>query len=93
MNFDYSFHGVDLVQTCGGCPEQYNAFKDGVYIGYLRLRHGCFTVEYELGGYDPKLLWTAQPEGDGVFCAEEREHYLDTACYMLAHEYKMWGKK
>ncbi len=83
MNYDFSHEGIDLMQTCGGCPESYNAFKDGMYIGYLHLRHGFFTVDYEPGGYNPQRIWTIKTKGDGIFEYEEREHHLKAACDLL----------
>lgn len=69
-----SIMGCDLLLTCYACPEQYDVFLSGTQIGYLRLRHGSFTVEYpDVRG---KLVYQAYPKGDGVFCEEEREHYL-----------------
>ena len=35
---------LKLVLTCGACPEQYDAFDGERQVGYLRLRHGHFTV-------------------------------------------------
>lgn len=80
MNYDYSFNGVDLVQTCGACPEAYNAFKDGMYVGHLRLRHGTFRVDDQHGN----VRFTAITRGDGVFCIEERDHYLRVGCTTLS---------
>ena len=37
---------VELIKTCHACPEQYDAFFQGKQIGYLRLRHGEFRVDY-----------------------------------------------
>lgn len=71
---DYHYDGIDLVLTCGACPEQYDAFKDGVQVGYLRLRHGVFRVDYpDCGG---ETIFDAFPEGDGYFDCEEREFFL-----------------
>lgn len=84
MEYDFTFMGIDLVQTCGACPEAYNAFSDGTYIGYLHLRYGTFTVDYEIGGNDPKRIWTARVEGDGIFSLDEREDCLQTACRLLS---------
>ena len=84
MEYDFSYLGIDLVQTCGGCPEAYNAYSSGTHIGHLRLRHGTFTVDYEVGGGDPKRLWTVNPEGDGIFVWEERQKYLEGACLLLS---------
>lgn len=40
---------IELRETCASCPEQYDAFVDRPLgtkrlVGYLRLRHGRFTV-------------------------------------------------
>lgn len=69
--------GYELVQTCGACPEQYDVFKDGKQSGYLRLRHGSFTVAYPDCGH--RIIYSANPEGDGIFEDHEREHYLNEA--------------
>jgi hypothetical protein len=72
-------NGVRLEQTCYACPEQYDAFLDatGERVGYLRLRHGSFTVNVpDPGG---KLIYDADPEGDGIFEDHERERYLTAA--------------
>lgn len=37
--------GVELIQTCGACPEQYDMLLFGKRVGYLRLRHSHCTVE------------------------------------------------
>lgn len=69
--------GYDLVLTCGACPEQYDVFKDGEQVGYLRLRHGYFRADYpDCGG---ETVYTATPEGDGIFEEDERDFYLTAA--------------
>lgn len=62
---------VELQQTCGACPEQYDAYIDGIEIGYLRLRHGYFRAEY-LG----KTVYDANTIGDGcIHCGKQKwEH-------------------
>lgn len=72
---------IDLVETCYACPEQYDAFYKGKNIGYLRLRHGRFTVEYLP---TDKWILDAHPVGDGRFLDEEREHFLNKAREALA---------
>lgn len=68
---------IRLVQTCYAFPEQYDAFDGDKQVGYLRLRHGFFTVECpDTGG---KLVYESQPDGDGMFEAEERSKHLDAA--------------
>ena len=37
---------IKLIQTCGACPEQYDAFIGEEQVGYLRLRHGYFRWQY-----------------------------------------------
>ena len=69
--------GIKLVQTCGACPEQYDAYLDNKMIGYLRLRHGNFTVRYP--DHNGEIVFEAKPHGDGLFHYEERDLYLDLA--------------
>ena len=67
-------NGYELQETCGACPEQYDVYKDGEICGYLRLRHGHFSVDYpDCGG---ETIYTASPNGDGIFDEDEREFYL-----------------
>lgn len=62
---------IELIETCRGCPEQYDAIVDGEIIGYLRLRHGYFSVEYK-----GELVYEATPNGDGIFECEDRPYFL-----------------
>lgn len=65
---------IKLVLTCGACPEQYDAFLNGIQVGYLRLRHGFFRVDFpNCGG---ETIYEASPRGDGVFESDERDYYL-----------------
>jgi hypothetical protein len=68
---------ITLVQTCGACPEQYDAFYNGKQVGYLRLRHGRFRVDYP--NVEGVTIYSAEPEGDGCFTSEERQGYLTEA--------------
>jgi hypothetical protein len=66
---------IRLVQTCRAYPEQYDAFDEqGNQVGYLRLRHGVFTVDCpdSMG----KTVYDAGPEGDGEFEDNERDYFL-----------------
>lgn len=76
---------IKLVQTCGACPEQYDAFdENGDIVGYLRLRHGTFRVECpDVGGAE---VYRANPKGDGVFDYDERDYYLRWA----VHHIEQW---
>lgn len=65
-----------LKKTCSACPEQYDVFLDGEYVGFMHLRHGRFTVEYL-----DRQIYSAAPLGDGSFDSEgERRMYLNEGC-------------
>lgn len=68
---------ITLVKTSCGCPEQYDAFLGNEQVGYLRLRHGRFTVECPDVGHT--TVYEAKPEGDGAFERTERRKYLSKA--------------
>lgn len=76
---------VELVCTSVACPEQYDAHFRGGVIGYLRLRHGRFTVDYLGPGGDE--VYMVRPEGDGAFEHEERDRYLRAAKIALLGRY------
>ncbi len=69
--------------TCSAYPEQYDAYIKGQRLGYLRLRHGVFSVEYK-----GEVIYTAHPVGDGIFEADEREKYLKIAKKKLLKRHK-----
>ena len=71
--------GYELRMTCGMCPEQYDVYKDGVKVGYFRLRHGCFSAEFpDCGWYE--VFYSEDCEGDGAFIDDkERELFLTKA--------------
>ena len=73
---------VKLVCTCGACPEQYDVYIDGEEIGYMRLRHGWFYAEYR-----GETVYEASPNGDGMFESDERDKYLNQACYFILAEH------
>jgi hypothetical protein len=65
---------IRLRRTCYACPEQYDAYDGDEKVGYLRLRHGSFTVESpDCGG---TLVYSASPLGDGIFEDDERDYHL-----------------
>src|SRR5437879_2641767 len=56
---------VRLAQTCFACPGQYDAFIGEEKAGYLRLRHGHFSVDCpDVFG---ETVYEASPNGDGIF--------------------------
>ena len=82
---DFSYAGINLVRTCYACPEQYYAFDDaGKMVGYFRLRHGHFSVDYpDCGG---KTVYEAEPRCDGMFELDEREGFLIAGIEALKKE-------
>ncbi|MGN6584108.1 MAG: hypothetical protein ACTHJV_10430 [Rhizobiaceae bacterium] len=73
--------GIRLICTCSISPEQYDAFAGDQPIGYLRLRHGIFTVAYP--DADGELIYEASPKGDGCFEDDERAYFLTKAIQIL----------
>lgn len=79
---------ITLEQTCGACPEQYDATDEtGRQVGYLRLRHGTFRVECpDVGGTQ---VYHANPMGDGIFRDDERSFYLTEAKLAIEKFYRL----
>lgn len=68
---------IRLEMTCRACPEQYDAFVGDKQVGYLRLRHGHFSVEFpDCGG---EILYEASTIGDGIFDDSERDNHIQRA--------------
>lgn len=85
MSWEYAAsRAVDefkLILTCGACPEQYDVFKDGQKVGYLRLRHGYFAAYSP--SYNGELVYESEPNGDGIFDDGEREDEIMNALICL----------
>lgn len=60
-------------------PEQYDAFLDNKLVGYLRLRFGCFTVDFPNVNGEEIYSHYFDDGMKGEFDFEEREHYLNEA--------------
>lgn len=75
---------IKLIKTCDWCPEQYDAFVGEIQVGYLRLRSGYFSVEAPKCQLISNTVFEAEPEGDGSFEDDEREHYLAEAKKSIA---------
>ena len=67
----------ELVCTCRAFPEQYDVFKESRIVGYLRLRHNCFSVT--VPDVDGEIIYSASPYGDGAFEDLERPYFLNIA--------------
>lgn len=69
--------GLELRCTCPSHPEQYDVYDGETKVAYFRLRHGEFTVDVpDCGG---ETIYEAEPNGDGLFDANERQRYLTEA--------------
>jgi hypothetical protein len=71
------FPDYELRLTCGACPEQYDVYRNGAQVGYLRLRHGTFRAD--MPDASGETVFSAAPEGDGSFAEHERERFLTSA--------------
>lgn len=71
--FEHTIDGYGLERTCFACPEQYDVWKDGRVVGYMRLRHGWFYTAFDAG---EEPIYEAEPESDGMFEAGERDGFL-----------------
>ena len=81
----------ELHMTCSACPEQYDVYKGKEQVGYIRLRHGQFRVDYSVCG--GKTLLIAHPESDGIFETDvERRFYLEKAVRAI-HAERIKGKQ
>jgi hypothetical protein len=67
----------------GACPEQYDVYKNDQLVGYFRLRHSVFTVEYVDDKDEYELLYETHPMGDGMFQDDERFNYMSIALHKL----------
>jgi hypothetical protein len=88
-NFDRTYDGINLIETCSMCPEQYDAFDaEKKQVGYIRLRHGHFTVECpDVFG---EVVYENDTIGDGSFIDEnERKFELQ----MAVNAIKKWIKE
>lgn len=87
-------HGYRIQRTCAACPEQYDVYDDaGQQVAYFRLRHGAFTVNAPDVG--DELIYSAKPEGDGIFMDHERVRYLTEAILAVQEYYinRRWHKE
>jgi hypothetical protein len=58
----------------GACPEQYDAFVGERQVGYFRLRHGDYRVDYP--DAHETTIYKGWPMGDGEFMDDERDAFL-----------------
>lgn len=65
-------------KTCDACPEQYDVFKGGKQVGYIRLRQGVFSCRYPNNHGKTIYAHQFEDEWKGYFDNdEERTFYLE----------------
>ena len=69
--------GLELRCTCSSHPEQYDVFDGETQVAYFRLRHSHFYADVPDCG--DERVYEADPNGDGLFDADERQRYLTEA--------------
>lgn len=77
---------IVLLQTCGACPEQYDAYyKDMILVGYLRLRWGYFSVRCP--GYNGKEVYSTDLDDGWAGCFKtdaQRSYHLQRSREAIA---------
>ena len=69
---------IRFVQTTFACPEQYEAFEGERLVGYLRLRHGDFSVRCpDVTG--ERVYEADLGKEDGFVDDDQRDRYLRLA--------------
>lgn len=67
-----------LKKTSSACPEQYDVFKGGKHVGYIRLRRGVLSYRYPNNHGETIYVHQFEDEWKGYFeNEEERTFYLD----------------
>lgn len=83
----YTIKGLDFVQTCFACPEQYDVFSNGEQVCYVRLRWGSLYAECpDVGGttvYEADI-------GDGTAGIFESEDQRQYHLMQIAKAVKKW---
>lgn len=72
--------GLRFLLTCSSCPEQYDVYSGEMQVGYVRLRHSEFTVEFPEPGRT-LILYVRYREGAdaGEFDDVDRVRHLRMA--------------
>lgn len=69
---------LNFIETCGSCPEQYNVFKGGRQVGYVRLRRGTVTCDFPDCRGDTIYSHSFEDKWKSSFeDSEERDTYID----------------
>jgi hypothetical protein len=82
MNYEesFNFEGLRVVRSSYACPESYKVYEQDNLVGFLRLRHGVFRVDYyplqlhKVGVEDSReTLYEEFVNSDGIFDDAERK--------------------
>ena len=85
----YKIKGLDFIETCFACPEQYDVFINGEQVCYVRLRWGSLYAECpDVGG---ETVYEASIGNDaGRFKSEDQRQYH---LMQIAKAIHKWVKK
>lgn len=81
MTPQFTINGYEL-HGGGACPEQYDVYKGGKEVGYLRLWWRTFRVEAPFGN----TICSFETEGHGCFDPEERMLFLTKGVMAIDQE-------
>jgi hypothetical protein len=92
MNYEdkFEFGPLTVIRSSYACPEAYSVYYENNQIGYLRLRHGIFRVDYyplqlhKIGVEDSReTIYEACAMADGIFDDYERNVTVTMALGLL----------
>jgi len=86
---NFTINGCQVINTCEGCPEQYDVFKNGKQIGYIRYRWGYFTAYFPDCDGNEVFRKPAGGSLSGEFYsdAKDRENYLTAGVNAILYNY------
>jgi hypothetical protein len=70
-----NFNDVSLRQRCFDIPEQYSAYIEDIYVGYVKVNSGKVKV-FDSNEY---LVCSFKIKGDNVFEENERDFFLSNS--------------
>ena len=74
MAKDSAIGGIVFAQITGICPQQFYAYLGTRRVGYVRLKYGCLTCEYD--GCGGEVVFQATTEGYDCFENDEENVFL-----------------
>lgn len=84
--------GYEFRCTCRMYPEQYDVFKDGQQVAYVRYRHGRFSVEVPDCSDDFVFEADLMDDDAGILLEEERQRYLEKAVLAIENRTEVDAK-